>query len=698
MGKKSREKRERQKRREMGLEAFPTEQKKEAEPFLFNIIRFGTYLIFLTPLILATKFYFPFVGPKSLYFMGLCQIIFFVWLYLAINYKRYRPKLNPILLAFVLFLIVLILSSVLGVDFSRSFWSKYERMTGLLMWLHLLGFFLVISSTFRKADWEKVFIVSILVSILISLGVILETMGVGILKFSDRGGFTLGNTSFLGIYLLFNVFLALYLFFKNRVSIYGSEGEEENKVLFAFQKSKILFLVPVILGILVMYLQGARASIISTIGGLGLIFLLWLSFETKSRKIRILGRVLLAISTIIVLTSIVLLYLPGNPIHQKFGELSTQSRFVNWEMAQKAFLERPLVGWGPENYDLVFTKFFNPSLFIPEYGGEIWFDRTHNIIFDTLVTTGILGFLAYLGLFFSLFLVLGKKYFKEKSISFWTFSIFVVLPVSYFIQNLTVFDMVASLMMFVLILGFVAFLAGKGKEKQTRELFTPKHRMIGIFLIFIFLFTFSKFIIQPFRADAFVIKALANPQQRIEFYRKALETSPMGKYQIREFFGQNSETIIRENIQQIPKEQIKEELDFVTAELEKTNRESPLDFRSALKLAHLYNIYVLIDPEKIVLAEKYGERAIELSPTNQQAYWALAQTKIYQGDSEKALSLAQKAIELEPRWLQSHEIAIQISQIFGKSDLSRELAEKAIEINPDWQSEFEDILRVDKDL
>jgi tetratricopeptide (TPR) repeat protein len=172
----------------------------------------------------------------------------------------------------------------------------------------------------------------------------------------------------------------------------------------------------------------------------------------------------------------------------------------------------------------------------------------------------------------------------------------------------------------------------------------------------------------------------------------------MGKYQIREFFSQNSETIIRENIQQIPKEQIKEELDFVTAELEKTNKESPLDFRSALELAHLYNVYVLIDPEKIVLAEKYGERAIELSPTNQQAYWALAQTKIYQGDSEKALSLAQKAIELEPRWLQSHEIAIQISQIFGKSDLSRELAEKAIEINPDWQSEFEDILRVDKDL
>ena len=77
MGKKSREKRERQKRREMGLEEFPTEQNKEPEPFLLEIIRIGTYLILLTPLILLSKGYFPFVGPKSLYFMGLCQIIFF---------------------------------------------------------------------------------------------------------------------------------------------------------------------------------------------------------------------------------------------------------------------------------------------------------------------------------------------------------------------------------------------------------------------------------------------------------------------------------------------------------------------------------------------------------------------------------------------------------------------------------------------
>jgi len=576
MGKKSREKKERQKRREMGMEESSIKPEKESEPFLFNAIRFVTYLVFLTPLILATEFYFPFVGPKSLYFMGGCQVVFFIWLYLAINYKRYRPKRNSILIALSLFLIVLILSSIFGVDFSRSFWSKYERMTGLLMWLHLLGFFLATSSTFKKSDWEKVFTVSILVSALIGLGVLLGKTDIEIFNFANRGGFTLGNSSFLGSYLLFNVFLSLYLFFEKR-----------DKVI------KILFLTAVILGTSLMYIQGARAAFISTIGGFGFIFLLWFSFGIKSQKVKILGKILLTISIIAVLSAIVLLYLPNNLVHDKFGEITTQSRFVNWEMAQKAFLERPLLGWGPENYTLIFPKFFNPCLFTPKCGGEIWFDRTHNIVLDTLSTTGILGFLAYLGLFFSSFLILGKKYLKEKSISFWTFSIFMAMLFAYFVQNLTVFDMVTSLMMFILVLGFIAFLGIPKKREDSKNEYIPRHPWAGSLLLIIFSSTFFIFIIQPLKTDHFVIDALMvnSSQERVDFYEKAMNTSQLGKYQIRGFIGHHSGEVLRINMGKISMEDTIRELDFVTGELQKTMEESPLDFRSALDVSNLYNFY-----------------------------------------------------------------------------------------------------------
>ena len=304
--------------------------------------------------------------------------------------------------------------------------------------------------------------------------------------------------------------------------------------------------------------------------------------------------------------------------------------------------------------------------------------------------------MSYLGLFFYMFLVLKKKYFNEKTIDFWTFSVFIALPTAYFIQNLTVFDMIASLMMFVLVLGFVAFLAGSKRGDQDIKKIVPERQTLAIFLSLIFLFTFFSFIVQPYKTDIYTIKSLADskgmqlmPEQRVEFYKKALESSQMGKYQIREFFGQNSESIIKANSNNLSKEQIKLELDFVIAELEKTNKESPLEYRSVLRLTKLYSLYALIEPEKLERAEFYGNECLKLSPKNQQGYWALAQVEIYKGDFDTALSLAEQAVELEPRWLQSHLIAVQVSGISENSERTEQLIQNAIEINPEWASQFE---------
>jgi len=166
MGKRSREKKERRLREEIQ----PGREKEEGiSPILVGIIRWATYLILFAPLIISGQYFFPFVGPKSIFFMGLVEIIFFTWLFLIVFNPKYRPRFNILSIALILFLVVLILSTVFGADISRSFWSKYERMTGLLMWVHLFAFFLVISSVFKKQDWIKIFSVSIFAAILMSL-------------------------------------------------------------------------------------------------------------------------------------------------------------------------------------------------------------------------------------------------------------------------------------------------------------------------------------------------------------------------------------------------------------------------------------------------------------------------------------------------------------------------------------------------
>lgn len=682
MGKRSREKKE---RREKGEIKLRPEREGLLSSVCLKIIRLGTYLVLFAPLIISGKYFFPFVGPKSIYFMGLVEIIFAAYLFLILLKPKYRPRLNILLIAIILFVLILILSSFLGEDVSRSFWSKYERMTGLLMWFHLLAFFVVLSSVFKKReDWFKIFGVSVFAAILMSTIFLLTKVDVNLLGgmgASSRGGATIGNSSFLGTYLLFNIFLALYLVLKSRGGLRIYSG------------------ISLAIISLALFLSDARAAILSVLGGLVLLFLLWLILQKKG-NLKFAGIFLLLVFLIGGAVLIFLAFQPDNIIHQKVSQ-TIPSRLVVWQIAWNGWQEKPWLGWGPENFGFVFTKYFNPCLFLPEYGQEVWYDRAHNVVFDALVTTGIIGFLAYLGIFASAFYVLWRKYFREK-LDFWIAGIFSVILIFYSVQNLTVFDMVNSYMMFLLVLGFIGSIVSR-KEVSNQSAVPPLKRTpgslnpwIAIVILIFFSFSFFKFIIQPIRTDAYVIEALRSQpasSQRLSLYKKTLETSPVGKYQIKEIFADSAINFSQsETAKQVPVENLKSELDYLSEELEKSIKESPLDFRAHLKLGHLYNAYTYINLPKLSEAEEILKRTVELSPTNQQGYWTLAQTKLWQGKFEEALSLTEKAVELESRVKKSHLIIVQVAKLIGKYDLAKQKAEEAIAINPSWEPEIKEIL------
>jgi putative inorganic carbon (HCO3(-)) transporter len=679
MGKRSREKRERREKRESG-EIVSEKEKLEIRPVAIckGIILFGTGLSLFAPLFVSGQFFFPFVGPKSLYFMGLVELIFAAWLILIILAPQYRPKLNILLIAIILFVAVLILSTLFGADISRSFWSKYERMTGLLMWFHLLAFFLVISSTFKKeSDWFKIFGVSIFAAILVSLISLIvkaNPSAAGMLA-ASRGGATIGNSSFMGTYLLFNLFLALYLILKTTGGLRIYSG------------------ISLVIISLALFLSDARAAILSVLGGLVLLFLLWLIFYQKG-SLKFAGISLLLIFAIGVLGLMYFSSQPGSFVYQKFVQMASKSRLVVWEIAWKGFLEKPWLGWGPENFELAFTKYFDPRLGLPEYGGEVWFDKAHNIVMDTLVATGIIGFLTYLGIFLASFYILWKKFF-QKRFNFCLTSIFSVTLISYSVQNLTVFDMVNSYLIFFLVLGFIGSIRSTREETiPSKKVSSLKTLMIGIILI-LFAFSFFEFVLQPLKTDAYVIQAIRSPDsaQRLILYKKTLETSPVGKYQIREFFADSViNFFFNKTAQRTARENIIGEFDFVSKELEKSIKESPLDYRAYLKLGQVYNAWSNFDPTKVSQVEEVLNQARELSPRNQQTYWALAQTKIQQGDIKEALSLAEKAVELEPNLERSHIIVIRIAQWLGDSELAERKIKEALSINPAWEKDLNEIL------
>lgn len=639
--------------------------------FLF-IIRWGTYLILLTPLVIVGKFFFLFVGPKALYFCALTEIIFTAWLFLALFYPEYRPKLNPILLSLALFLFFSILSAVFGASPSKSFWSTYERMGGLLIWLHLSAFFLAVSTTFKRKDWLKIFGISIGAAMLVGLLSLLPKIGLPDVlgAFPTQEGATLGNTSFLATYLLLNCFLAFYLLF-------ASVG-----------RLKTLAGMGFVLIVLALLASTGYAAIFSFFIGLLLIPLLWFVF-CRGPFLQLLGISLLGILLLAGLVSLFLVFQSDNFLHQAIVKHFYKARLIVWQVSARAWLERPFLGWGPENFDFGFYKYFNPSLFAPAASpnAQVWYDRAHNIILDNLVAGGIFGLLSYLGVVAGAFYVLWKNYFK-RNFSFWTAGILGAGLTAYFLQNLTVFDMISSYLMFFLILGFIGSiqlpescycfvlfwkklrkLIGKLTGKPSRlitgtasRLITPRLRRLaaiarptGLFfktrrkalacflISALFVFSLFEFVIQPLRADYYAMAGFnaGSSERRLILYKKTLALSSLGKYQVREFFAD-------ELLAERPGAHLKPELDFAVGELKKNIDEAPLNFRSYLKLGQLYNFYGGLDYSKFSEAEIVLEKAVEMSPGHQYGYWALAETELALGNKRRAESLLEKAIQLEP--------------------------------------------------
>ncbi len=678
MGKKSRIKKSRQLSQVDQSKKTVDVQQSKAEKILLWIIQIGVYLSLFTPLIVSVDFFFPFVGPKSLFFMGLTEIIVASWICLMLVSRRYKPTFNALVLSLILLFFTNLVAAIFGANWSYSFWSKFERMTGILMWLHLVGFFLAVSSVFKKdSQWRRIFFVSICVAIIASLMSLFNAGG------SGRGGATIGNTSFLGTYLLFNVFLAIYLFFRTK--------QIACKIFYG----AVVILIPI-----TVYLATARAAILAILGGFVLLGFCWLAFEPRKKWIRITGKVLLILLVASFIATAVLLIFPNSPVQKLFIKSATKARLVVWQDAWAGIKERPILGWGPENFEFAFTEHFNPCMFLSECGGEVWFDRTHNIIFDTLITSGFVGLAAYFALFLIAFFLLLKGYF-QKRIGFWTSFIPVVALIAYSVQNLTVFDMISSYLMLFLFLSFIFVKSELNLTQAENTLkqnsgFGAKRKWPFALIAVAFFLCFSIFVFQPAKADYYVIGSLKAEsfQERLVYYQKALEASPLGKYQIREFFGQTTQNTIASNIEVIAKdpqkvEAAKEEVDFVIGELEKTAQEAPLDYKSVLRISQLTNVAAQLDIQRLAIADKYNQEALKLSPTNQQTYWAIAQTKVYERKYDEAFAAAQKAIDLEPKWLQSYKIAYQVAQFSQDFEKQWQIIDQAKAIDPAWEKEVQ---------
>ncbi|MFH1610736.1 MAG: O-antigen ligase family protein [Patescibacteria group bacterium] len=616
------------------------------------------YLILLTPLLITSKYVFPFITGKTMFFRILIEVAVLIYVVLAILNKKYRPKMNKLIWAVVIFGIIVSLTTFLGVDAYKSFWGTIERGEGFLTISHLIIFFLILSWTFKtKQEWFSYLTGLVVAGLLIVLYAILQRAEVenfflfGNIIHSGEGRLsaTLGNAAFLGAYTLAQFFVSLLLFLKRKHILW--------KIFFAFSGLVNLY---------ILYQTQTRGAAI----GLGVVsILLFLLYIIKSpdRIKRIIAGALLLI---IVLFSLTVWFnrdaewVKKAPMLERLtsiseSDITTQSRLMAWDTSWKGWKDRFLLGYGWENYNIAFNKYFHPEIYI-DNGSQLWFDRAHNTIFDIAVATGIIGLIAYVNIFVLALLLLFKNLKRDFDFS----AILIALLVAHFIQNIFVFDVLSTFITLFTVFAVVSYLGNPNYgENEKPEKFTNNFVLkITIILVTLTLVILSieYFNLKPLRANEKAIQGLMyGSSQRIpEAIKYFGESIDMGTYQSQEIRRKVADIVINNSqvtsdMDDTKKAEIMGNFKFVIEQIEDNIREHPSDVQDRMYLMMALNRSGYFNPNNFAEVVRVGKKALTFSPTRAHIYFEMGQAEMNQGHAEEGIGYFKKAVELNPKTMES---------------------------------------------
>lgn len=616
-----------------------------------HIVFFFACLALISPLVFfQTTYVFPFIVPKILYFRIIAALLFGGYLILlAAHKKAYSLRLNPLHIASAVFFGAFALSTFTGEDWYRSMWDGHERMLGLFTVLHYGIYYFVCVATLKEwPQWKR------LLQVFLSVGVMMMLLGLWqrygnvnamLNKGNSRVSATLGNPIYFSAFGMFCMFLGAYLWIKER----------------ADQTSKIIAGSAIILGFFGIFLGGSRGVLVGAlIGGVCAFLMYWLHFRShekyNKRFISIFVCAVLALSTLYALrTTEFVSNMPavGRLLNTHLGnEFTNNTRIMAWGIAVEGWQDKPLFGWGPNNYMLAFNKYYRPEFL--EYGWtETWFDNAHNVVLNTLTVGGIVGLLAYLGLFAAAGHALVNGY-KLKRIDIHEAAILGSFLVAHFVSNVFIFENPTSYLYFFFTLGLIYFRTKEPKEErlaQSNQFISTTTACIVVGIVLIFIYATN---VNPARANkaglAMVHSLLTGSTDTLAKLDEIGKIPTPHIDDIRADFGRTVVSAFPNYIARGQSVYAKELLLRAYDELEKNKQLHPSEIRThidqatiARRIAQTFN-----DQTYLVKSEAILDEARTYSPKRQQIIYMLATTKTAFGKHEEAIALLEEAVKDDP--------------------------------------------------
>ncbi len=623
-------------------------------------------LLFIIPfvcLVVSSSLFFPYITGKNLLFRLLVELAGELYLILAIRDPKYRPKITAITISLVTFLVVIGVADIFGIYPYKSFWSNFERMEGFVTHVHLFIYFLVLSSNvMTEKIWQRLFQTSLAVSVVMGFYG-LDQLGQGIERIDARTG----NSTYLGIYMLFHIFLAVFLLVRH--SMKYKTNPEIKWTGIGIYSAVTLF------DLYIFYHTGTRGALIGLIIGVLFASVAFAFFEKKNKVLRY-GSVA-AIVTIVLVAGLLATFKQSNFVKQhdllsRFAALATfdksgleqfastegKGRFGIWGIALKGVEERPILGWGQDNFNYVFAKYYDPKI----YDQEQWFDRAHNVFLDWLIAGGVFGLLAYLSLFAACIYSIWKSKLDSEH-RYFLFSDKVILTsllIAYFIHNIFVFDNITSYILFFAVLAFVHF-----HEKKTFDmkwLATPIKDSSYLWLgsaaiIAVFSVTFYYTVAIPYLAASTLIDALSYQNYALQngtpeaftaalaAYKTAIGYGSAGTAEAREQLLQGTSQILELNVSSDIKSAF---VTYTNSEMDMQLKETPLDPRYFLFYgSYLSKLHEVASSVPFQEAIDDLEKAHELSPEKQTILIEIGSAYLNNGQYAEAVPSLKQAFELD---------------------------------------------------
>jgi len=403
-----------------------------------NILEIGWLLaVIITPLFFNVWSSRVFEPDKLTTLRTVAVIMAAVWLVKLIEeWASGRREIGltwrtPLVFPTLFTVVIYLLSTILSVTSRVSLLGSYQRLQGTYTTLSYVVVFLVILQGLRtRSQLDRLLTVIIVNSLPIALYGLVQRNGLDPLPWGGdvqkRVAANMGNAIFVAAYLIM-----VFPLIVGRIaeSFNAILTEEETHWADIPRAAGYIFIAAVDL-IAIWYAQ-SRGPLLGLIAASYFLFLLLaLSSRTKWGAVSALT---IVTATALVVGFLAIVNIPGGPLQSlqrapwmgRLGEVfdfeggTGKVRALIWGGTVDLVLPhepikypdghpdpynalRPLVGYGPESVYVAYNRFYPPLL--GHYESRTASpDRSHNETLDSLAITGLLGLVAYLGVFVSVF-------------------------------------------------------------------------------------------------------------------------------------------------------------------------------------------------------------------------------------------------------------------------------------------------------